>query len=110
LPEQEQPKTVTFDGVEEVPLLYANAFLLQGSDDPSVFILNVGQYATPIIAGTDEERARIFAMMPSLTARMLARLVLTPDKLRALADILRQVVERLDANQQSLEKGEKTDA
>jgi len=101
--EQEKPKTIIFDDVEETLLLFANAFLLQGTDDPHVFVLNIGQYATPIIAGTNDERAEVLRSLTAVHAKTLARLVVTPDKLGALAEILRQFVEMVAATQQNAE-------
>jgi len=100
LSEQPQPqlKPIVFDEVENVPLLYSNAFWLQGTDD-SMFVLNVGQYAPPLIQGTNEERGKKLDEMPEFHARTIARLALTPDKLRMLAGLLSDFVQLLDERQ-----------
>lgn len=99
LSEQRQPKPIVFDEIEGVPLLYSNAFWLQGTDD-SMFVLNVGQYAPPLIPGTNEERGRKLEALPEFHAKTIARLALTPDKLRSLASLLADFVQLLDTQQQ----------
>ncbi len=107
VPEENKPKEIVFDGVEDVPLLLANAFLLQGSDSPNLCILNIGQYATPIISGTTEDRAEVLRDMPAFHAKTIARIVLTSDKLAALADILNQFVGLLATAQRNAQEEEK---
>lgn len=106
LSEQPQQKPIVFDNVEDVPLLYSNAFWLQGTDD-SMFVLNVGQYAPPLIpADSNEERGEKLDALPEFHAKTIARLAVTPDRLRDLANILANFVRLLDAQPRYTEQKE----
>jgi len=87
---------VTVEGAEELPILFANAFFIQASGDGS-FVLTVAQAAPPLFSGTPEEQQEKMMQVTSIAGRPLARLALSPAKLKELAEILRVTSDAFEA-------------
>lgn len=70
-------------GYEEVPIAYANQFLIQFQPDAS-FVVGVGQATAPALIGTPEQVAQQAAEIEFVPVRTLARIAMTEGKLREL--------------------------
>jgi len=79
-----------------LPLLYANAFILQFTSE-GAFILSVGQGIPPIVSGTDEEQLQKLMQIKEIPGKTVARIVLTPGKLIELAQVFAMAAERIQA-------------
>lgn len=78
---------VVWIGVDDVPVAFANQFVAQ-VDRGEVF-LTVGQMVPPAILGkTDEERRAQVENIQYVPVKPIARLAMTPSKLRELISIL----------------------
>ena len=78
---------VVWVGVEELPVAFANQFVVQ-VDRGEVF-LTIGQLVPPpIIGATEEERRAQAENIEFVQVKPVARLVMTPSKLHELATTL----------------------
>jgi hypothetical protein len=80
---------INWRSAESVPILLANQFLLQYTENN--FILSVGQIAPPAIIQLSEENIR---SVNELNVVVLDRFVLTPERTRALILLLRRQLRR----------------
>lgn len=79
-----------FSEIEFVAVSWSNYFLLQY--DHGEFVLTVAQVSPPVLLGDDQaERAK---SLESVAVRPVARVVVSRAKLQALADIIRQQLEK----------------
>jgi len=75
-------------GAEELPVLFANQFVAQVGDTGEIF-LTVGQVVPPAIIGqTEEERREQAENIQYVQVKPIARLAMTPEKLRELKTVL----------------------
>ena len=89
--EPEQPDGVAVPiiwvGVDDVPVVFANQFVAQ-VDRGEVF-LTVGQLVPPAIIGASEEERRVQAEnLQYVPVKPVARIAMTPTRLRELVSIL----------------------
>jgi hypothetical protein len=92
--------SVAWEGVEDVPILFANQVLSQVGQHSEV-ILTFGQLAPPAILGeTQEEREKQLASITRLPIKPVARLALTRAGLEQLVTVLHQTLENHDKAQQ----------
>ncbi len=70
-------------GYDEVPILYANHFLIQFTPEES-FMVGVGQAAPPALVGTPEQIKAQAEQIEYVPVRTLARIGLTPSKVKEL--------------------------
>lgn len=77
-------------GLHDVPLMAANLFIAQVHQDE--VILTIGQAAPPVVMGTSEEVREQLKQIDKVPARVVARLSLTPLRLRQLIGILQETV------------------
>lgn len=82
-------------GLDETPIELASTFQVQ-IQAPGEIIVSVGQTAPPILTGTPEEQATQARAVRFVQSRTLARLVLTPHRVRELISVLQQVLEGHD--------------
>jgi len=81
---------------EEIPIILANVFVLQLGND-GAFVLTVGQAAAPILYGDEEQQKQQVARVKTVRGKVVARLALTPLKLKELRDALSVGVDALEA-------------
>ncbi|HYM63244.1 MAG TPA: hypothetical protein VES61_01060 [Gaiellaceae bacterium] len=90
---------VVWVGVEEAPILYANAFISQ-FDLKEGFIITAGQMTPPPLTGTPEEILEKAKELSYVPVRVAARLALTHTQMIELA-------QSLQANLEQFEEGRK---
>lgn len=90
------PVFITFESVGDLPILLANAFSIQASGDGS-FVFTIAQAAPPIFTGNPDEQQRQLAQIKSINGRVLARLVITPAKMKELVDLLQGTLQTYEA-------------
>ncbi len=86
---------VVYIGVEDVPILFANSFVVQHQQNE--FIITVGQIQPPLLLGSPEEvreQAKRTAYVP---VKVVARLALTRGRLLELLEVLTENLRRYDA-------------
>jgi len=83
-----------FVGMEEVPILYANHFLVQHQE--SEFIITVGQVQGPPLLGTREERIEQAKRLAYVPIKVVARLALTRERMAELIGALEENVKGFD--------------
>ncbi len=80
---------VAWVGVEELPLLFADQFVVQTHED--TFILTIGQAVVPAFIGTREQRAQQLAQTAYVQVKPIARLAINPAKFDRLIEVLQEV-------------------
>lgn len=83
-------------GYDEVPITFANQFLVQFEPDES-FILGVGQATAPAIIGTPEQVAAQARQIEFVPVRPVARIAMTEPKLRELIAALEANLRNFEA-------------
>lgn len=101
----EQPESidipVAWVGMDEAPILVANQFMLQSQ--PYEFLLTVGQMSPPALLGSPDEKAEQARQIDYVPIRVLARLGLSPTRVRELIAILQDQLERHDKNMEQID-------
>ncbi len=93
---------VAWVGVDETPIALANQFIIQ--HDPGEFTLTVGQMSPPLILGsTNEERLAQAKSIEYLPIRTLARLSMSPQRVRELIAVLQTNLDRHDETTEGLD-------
>jgi hypothetical protein len=85
---------LSFVGAEDVPVLYANQFVVQFMQDG--FILTVGQLTPPILLGTGEEKREKAKQLSLVPVKVVARLAIDRRRVEELVNLLRTQLERFD--------------
>jgi hypothetical protein len=101
----QQEITVSWNGIESVPVHMANQFLMQidaAGLNPDQVVLAVGQATPPVVLGTPEHKAEQLRGVATVQVIPLARYSLTPTRLKELVEMLTKVV---DAFEQLKETG-----
>jgi len=75
-------------GLDETPLLFANCFMSQYHQDG--FFLSIGQFSPPPILGSPAEVAEQIKQLGPIPIRPIARMSLTPDRMRELLKIIQE--------------------
>lgn len=86
----------TWVGYDELPILYANQFLVQYQQERS-FVLGIGQGTAPPLIGSPEEIAEQIAQIEFVPIKPLLRIALTEEKARELLAVLQASLDK--ANQ-----------
>jgi hypothetical protein len=89
-------------GVDELPVLFVNHFIVQVDEDG--FYLTVGQLAPPPLIGTLEERRAQALQIGALTIKPLARYSMPRARAEALAGLLASILEQSRTREESQEK------
>lgn len=89
-------------GFEEVPIAYANQFLIQFQGE-GAFVLGVGQSTLPPLVGERQDVAEQLADLTFVPVRTLARVALSPDKLRELIAALSANLHNWEQTQQQVD-------
>ena len=89
---QEHRLPIVREGIEDVPILFANDFVVQTHE--TEFILTVGQLQPPVLIGSAEERREQLDRAGYVSVRVVARLGLTEQRMGQLVEVLSQHWER----------------
>lgn len=89
---------VVFVGVDELPILYANQFVVQleGND----FILSAGQLTPPILLGSEDEQREQAKDITYVPVRIVARIAMNRERALQLATPLGTQLQRYDERQE----------
>lgn len=100
---------LAYVGMEDVPVLYANNFVIQTYEGDS--ILTIGQLSPPLLLGSDEERLRQVDQVSYVPVKVIARLSLSRARIQELLEVLSAHIERQEAQKPGgPEDGEDADA
>lgn len=86
---------VLWRGLDEMPLLFANQFVVQHERDE--LILTIGQFQPPILLGEPEDRLAQARQLGYLPVNVIARLAFTRERLGELTQALQAHLEKFDA-------------
>ncbi len=100
-PPERLSRPLVWTGAEELPILYANQFLVQF--ERHEFILTLGQVAPPIILGNDEDKLEQFRALTHVAVKSVGRVAMGRQRAVELADLLRRMVEQYDARERARE-------
>lgn len=89
---------LTYLGLEDVPILFANQFVIQ--HEKNEFVLTVGQLQPPILLGTPEERKEQAKRLTYVPIRVVARFGLTRQRLVELIEALQSNLRKYDKKQE----------
>jgi len=89
---------VTYLGLEDVPILFANQFVIQ--HEKNEFVLTVGQLQPPILLGSPEERKEQAKKLTYVPIRVVARFGLTRQRLAELIEVLQSNLRKYDEKQE----------
>ena len=84
-----------YDDLDAHPIELANQFLIQHVGDE--FLLTVGQFAPPAVLGTPEQQEARRREIENIPVRVLARVAMTPARMRELVTVLTTHLEKWDA-------------
>jgi hypothetical protein len=87
---------VVFVGVEDLPILHANHFVIAVHQED--FIMTVGQFAPPILLGSEEEQREQASQLSYVPVKVVARLALTRTRVAELVSALQVQMQRYDDN------------
>ena len=79
---------ITYIGLDETPILSANAFLVQNQQGE--FTITIAQLAPPMVMGEPDEIREQLQQIPFIPARVLGRYGLTPRRTRELIKALQE--------------------
>ena len=91
---------ISWVGYDEVPIAYANQFLLQAQPE-ECFIMGIGQSTPPALIGSAEEIAEQAAQVEFVSVRTLAKVALTEAKMKELIAVLQVSVDRAEQARRS---------
>ena len=89
---------LTYLGLEDVPILFANQFVIQ--HEKNEFILTVGQLQPPILVGAPEERKEQAKKLTYVPIRVVGRFGLTRQRLAELIEVLQSNLRTYDKKQE----------
>jgi hypothetical protein len=88
-------------GTEEVPIVFANQFVIQFQ--PDEFVLSVGQVTPPPLVGTPEQVAEQASQITFIPVRTVARIGFNRSRLRELIAALQANLENHDKTMRSFD-------
>lgn len=90
---------IAYVGTDDAPILLGNSFLVQHQQDE--FILSIGHMAPPILIGEGPEVIEQARKIPFIPVKITARYSMSPARVRELAALLQQQLERYDAGKET---------
>lgn len=93
---------IVYIGVEDVPILFANQFVIQHEENE--FILTVGQLQPPILLGPPEQRKEQAKRLTYVPIKVVARFGLTRQRLTELIQALQTNLQIYDEKQERASK------
>lgn len=94
-PPQQIDIPLSWVGYDEVPIAYANQFLIQFQPEHG-FVLATGQATAPPLIGEPEEIAALVQQIEFIPVRTLSRVAVTEAKLRELIAMLEANLRKFD--------------
>ena len=91
---------ITYLGLEDMPILFANQFVIQ--HEKNEFVLTVGQLQPPILLGTPEERKEQAKKLTYVPIRVVARFGLTRQRLAELIEVLQSNLRTYEKKQEHI--------
>jgi len=95
---------VAWEGVDRVPVLAANQFLLQSvsavGEPDSAVVLTVGYLAPPLLLGTPEEQRQAAAALDQVNVNPVARFSISTRKAAELAQVIQGFLQNMEAGDQ----------
>lgn len=88
---------VTWIGLDDVPVHYANQFVCQFQ--PDEFILSIGNLTPPMLLGPPDEQQKQLQQLAYVPIRPIARIAMTPSRLRELIQVLQQNLQQYESFQ-----------
>ena len=79
---------IVFTGVEDVPIYFANHFVVQHQGDE--FFIIVGQVTPPILLGTVDDQRRQASQLTHVPVNVVARIGMNKHRLTELVKILQE--------------------
>lgn len=76
------------------PILFANVILAQHVNDE--FIISFGQASPPVLQGSEEERREALANLTAVPVKAVARIGVTPQRMREFVNVMWQNLERYE--------------
>ncbi len=76
----------------DLPAVYANQLHIQHTGNE--FFLTFGELQPPIVVGSEEERQEKLGAIPAITVRPVAKIAISPPAMMAMADVIRENVDR----------------
>jgi hypothetical protein len=90
---------------EELPLNFVNDIIIQ--HEPDFFMLSFFQLLPPAIIGdTDEEKLQIARSIKTIDSKCVARMVITPRKMRRFLEVISQNLQKYEEKMKSRESVE----
>lgn len=102
MPEEQLQVPLSWVGLDEMPILLANHFLMQFEADGS-FVLSAGQATAPPLLGTPEEIKAQAEKIEFVPVRPLARLNMTEGKLREFIAVLEANLKNFEQSQNQID-------
>lgn len=87
---------VLWVGLEERPVEAVNMVVVQRDELDGDFFINLGIATPPLLLGTPDEIAEQATRIGYVPVRTVARLAVSPRRLRELHSVLEQIVNRMD--------------
>ena len=91
---------LTYLGLEDVPILFANQFVIQ--HEQNEFVLTVGQLQPPILLGSPDERKEQAKRLTYVPIRVVGRFGLTRQRLAELIEVLQSNLQTYDKKQEHI--------
>ena len=89
--QQGHPVSITVEGADDLPILYANAFYVNSSGD-GIVVLTAAQAAPPIFVGTPEEQQQQLQRLETISGKPLVRIAMSAVKVAELVAILQEAL------------------
>jgi hypothetical protein len=90
---------LVYVGVEDVPIHFANQFVIQHVQGD--FVLMLGQMTPPVLLGTDEERRTQAEKVAYVPVKVVARVAFSRERLVELIEVLREHLRKYDTQRES---------
>lgn len=87
---------VRYTGIDDLPIHFANAFLVQHSHGQQEFIVSFGHIAPPVLLGTPEQAKEQAEQIAFVQAKMLARFGVTEQRFRELVKLMSDYLAKYD--------------
>src|SRR5215210_6976265 len=95
---------VAYVGVDDVPIQFANQFVVQIEEEE--ILLVVGQMSPPVLIGTPAQQAEQAKGVPFVPIQVVARYGMTVHRARQLAELLSRQIKRFEEAQEARQHAE----